>query len=224
MGREIAYGRDIVTNTQARLPHDVRARMSCAACHIAGGTVDRGGSFVGTYAQFPQWNRRAHRVITLQGRLAECFLYSMNGKPPAFDSRAMVALVAYIAWLSRDTPTMSAKNPQRGFAIPRPSGTPDAARGAALYAQSCRKCHGADGAGAGPIPPLWGATSFNDGAGMSKIDRMTGFVRYNMPADEPGTLSPRDAYDISGYVLSHKRPTFDGSAAIAFPPEPARYF
>lgn len=206
------------------MPHNVRARMSCAACHIAGGTVDRGGSFVGTYAQFSQWNQRAHRVITLQDRLAECFLYSMNGKPPAFDSREMVALVAYIAWLSRGTPTMSAKDPQHSFIVPRPSGSPDVARGGTRYAQSCQKCHRADGAGAGPIPPLWGATSFNNGAGMAKIDRMTGFVLYNMPADAPGSLSLRDAYDISGYVLSHRRPAFDGSAAIAFPAEPARHF
>ena len=31
------------------------------------------------YGRFPQWNSRAHRVIALQDRIAECFLYSMNG-------------------------------------------------------------------------------------------------------------------------------------------------
>jgi hypothetical protein len=48
---------------------------------VNGGTVARGGTFVGTYARFPQWNKRSKRVIALQDRLAECFLYSMNGTP-----------------------------------------------------------------------------------------------------------------------------------------------
>ena len=89
----------------------VRAQMSCAACHIAAGTQPRGGSFIGLYGRFPQWNKRAHRVIALQDRIAECFLYSMNGKPPAYSSKAMIAIVAYIAWLSRGVP-VGAKQPQ----------------------------------------------------------------------------------------------------------------
>lgn len=224
LGVAIAYGRDLLENTPARMPHNVRARMSCTACHIAAGTVNRGGSFVGTYARFPQWNERAHRVITLQDRLAECFLYSMNGTPPAYDSKEMIAIVAYIAWLSRDTPTMAAKDPKRSFVVPLPAGTPDVSRGATLYASDCAMCHRSDGAGAGPVPPLWGATSFNGGAGMAHLNRMTGFVRYNMPANAPGTLALRDAYDISGYVLSHARPAFRGSAPVAFPAQPAKYF
>ncbi len=36
-------------------------------------------------------------------------------------------------------------------------------------------------------------------------DRMTGFVRYNMPQNAPGSLSPAAAYDVSTYVLSHHR-------------------
>ena len=85
------------------MPKNVRVRMNCAACHLGGGTIARGGSFVGTYSQFPQWNKRSHRVIALQDRLAECFLYSMNGTPPAYQSKEMIALVAYISWLSRGT-------------------------------------------------------------------------------------------------------------------------
>src|SRR5580698_11540034 len=104
VGESIAYGRTIVMDTQTTMKGYVGAKMSCAACHLSGGTQPKGGSFVGIYGAFPQWNRRAHRVIALQDRIAECFLYSMNGRPPAYDSPAMIAMVAYIAWLSRGIP------------------------------------------------------------------------------------------------------------------------
>jgi thiosulfate dehydrogenase len=224
VGEQIKFGRDIMMYTASVLPHNVAARMSCAACHLNGGTVAGGGSLVGTYAQFPQWNQRAHRVIALQDRLAECFLYSMNGKPPAYHSKAMIALVAYIAWLSRGTPTFSTPHATPSDALTLPRAAPNVANGSHVYASSCSRCHGANGAGFGPIPPLWGATSFNGGAGMAHLKTMTGFVRRNMPEDKPGSLSVQDAYDVSAYVLSHARPKFHSTAPIVSSPEPARYF
>ncbi len=224
LGGAIRYGREIVMHTRSALPGDVRANMDCAACHIGGGTRARGGSFVGTFAAFPQWNKRARRVITLQDRLAECFLYSMNGRPPAYTSREMIALVAYIAWLSRGTPTLRTEPSSQRFAIALPNGPPDRARGGALYAQRCAACHGAGGAGAGAFPPLWGPASFNRGAGMAHVELMTGFVYYNMPKNAPGTLSPQEAYDVAGFVLSHERPAFRRNAIVSFPALPARYF
>lgn len=223
-GDEIRYGRQIIMNTRATLPKNVRARMDCAACHIDGGTRSRGGSFVGTYATFPQWNARAHRFITLQDRIAECFLYSMNGRPPAYTSREMIAVVAYIAWLSRGAPTLQTDMKPQSFKIPLPSGAPDLHAGAALFGQRCAACHGAGGAGGGPFPPLWGSGSFNDGAGMAHLDRMTGFVYYNMPQNAPHTLTPRQAYDVAAFVLSHERPAFGKSALVSFPALPAQYF
>jgi thiosulfate dehydrogenase len=203
----------------------VRAKLDCSACHLAGGTQARGGSFVGTYAYFPQWNKRSHRVIALQDRLAECFLYSMNGRPPAFASKEMVALVAYIAWLSRGTPSFSTPAPEKGFIEPLPSASPNVAHGATLYAQQCAVCHQASGAGiAGAFPPLWGAGSFNNGAGMAHIDRMTGFVMHNMPQNAPGSLTLQDSYDVSAYVLSQSRPKFDPTALVQSSPLPADYF
>jgi thiosulfate dehydrogenase len=225
VGDSIRYGRAIVMDTQHLMKGYVRARLDCAACHVDGGTKARGGSFVGTYAFFPQWNKRARRVITLHDRLAECFLYSMNGRPPGFASKEMVALVAYIAWLSRGTPVLSTPAPGGRFIEPLPSASPDVARGSALYAQKCALCHQANGAGmVGAFPPLWGADSFNDGAGMAHIDRMTGFVMHNMPQNAPGSLSLQDAYDVSGYVLTHARPKFEGKALVEQSPLPADYF
>ncbi len=225
VGDSIRLGRSIVTDTQTTRKGYVTARMECAACHVDGGTRAHAGSFVGTYSYFPQWNRRAGRVITLQDRLAECFLYSMNGRPPNFASQEMVGLVAYIAWLSRGTPAFSEPSPANRFIDPLPSASPDVANGAKIYAGQCAACHQAGGAGiAGAFPPLWGPTSFNDLAGMAHIDRMTGFVHHNMPQGNPGSLSLEDAYDVSAFVLSHARPVFKGKVPIEWSPLPAEYF
>lgn len=225
VGDSIRYGHEIVVNTKAVMKSYVRSDMTCAACHIDGGTKPKGGSFVGTYARFPQWNKRANRVIALQDRLAECFLYSMNGRPPSYSSREMIALVAYIAWLSRDVPTLAKEEPADRFIEPLPSASPNAEHGAQIYAQKCVACHQANGAGvSGTFPPLWGDTSFNSLAGMAHLDRMTGFVHYNMPQNAPGSLSIEDAYDVSAFVLGHSRPRFDATRLIAPEPTPASYF
>jgi thiosulfate dehydrogenase len=223
LGADIRYGREIVMHTRRLLPQDVRANMDCAACHISGGTKPHGGSFIGTYVKFPQWNKRARRVVMLQDRVAECFLYSENGKSPAFWSRQMIAVVSYIAWLSRNTPVLSTVSGQ-SFVTSLPSSPPSAVHGAALFAARCALCHGAGGAGSNVIPPLWGNASFNKGAGMARIQLMTGFVYFNMPQNAPGTLSLQDAYDISAFVLSHERPAFRSGTLVSWPAEPARYF
>jgi thiosulfate dehydrogenase len=225
VGQSIQYGYSLIVKTHRLMKQYVRADMSCAACHIAAGTQPRGGSFVGVYGRFPQWNKRAHRVIALEDRIAECFLYSMNGKPPAYDSKAMIAIVAYIAWLSRGTPVGAAQAASDGYIEPLPSASPDAARGASLYAQQCVACHRSNGGGIpGVYPPLWGNRSFNSGAGMAHLNRMTGFIRYNMPQNAPGALTVTQAYDIAAFVLSHPRPQFHKNALVVTRSLPAKYF
>ena len=224
-GDSIAYGYALIVKTHKLMKGYVRADMSCDACHLAAGQQARGGSFVGVYGRFPQWNKRAHRVIALQDRIAECFLYSMNGKPPTYNSKAMIAIVAYIAWLSRGTPVGAKQPASDRYIEPLPSSPPDKARGRSLFDQRCAECHQSDGAGiSGVYPPLWGPRSFNGGAGMAHIDRMTGFVRYNMPQNAPGSLTLEQAYDVAAFVLSHPRPHFHRDAVVVTGPQPAKYF
>lgn len=224
VGALVLYGHELVVNTRKYLKPYVTANMDCQACHVNGGTKARGGTFVGIAAQFPQWNKRAKRVISLQDRLAECFLYSMNGHPPAYNSREMEALVAYITYLSRGATVGSTPNPNLRLAQFSPPQKPDPKRGAQIYAQKCSMCHGVQGAGSSAYPPLWGATSFNGGAGMHRVTTMASFVRYNMPQNAPGTLSDQQSYDVAAYVLSHKRPKFDPQKLVQFPPQRAKYF
>lgn len=224
-GTSIAEGYALMVQTHRLMRGYVRADLNCSDCHIAAGTQPRGGSFVGAYARFPQWNKRARRVIALQDRIAECFLYSMNGRPPAYSSKAMIAIVSYIAWLSRGVPVGTKQPSSDRYVEPLPSATPDLLRGARLFVQRCAHCHGLDGQGQpGVYPPLWGMRSFNDGAGMARLDRMTGFVRYNMPHDAPGSLSLAQAYDVAAFVLRHVRPHFKKEALVVTRPLPAKYF
>lgn len=224
VGGLVRYGYELIVNTRAHLKPYVAVDMDCSACHVNAGTKDRGGSFVGIAAQFPQWNNRAKRVISLHDRLSECFLYSMNGRPPAANTREVEAIVAYITYLSRGVPLGAKPDPAKRIAHFEPPSKPDPKHGAVLYAQKCSACHGAGGAGSAAFPPLWGPRSFNDGAGMHRLWTMAGFVRYNMPQNAPGTLSDQEAYDISAFVLSHSRPKFDKSKKITFPPQDAGFF
>lgn len=225
VGTSIAYGHDIIVKTPALMKRFVRADLTCEDCHLAAGTQARGGTFIGTYGRFPQWNKRAHRVIALQDRIAECFLYSMNGRPPGYASKEMIAVVAYIAWLSRDTPVGQPQPESDRYIEPLPTSSPNNVAGSALYAQKCALCHGTDGQGiSGVYPPLWGARSFNNLAGMAHLDRMTGFVRYNMPQNAPGSLSIEQAYDVSAFILSHKHPRFRWNVLVAQPALRSRYF
>jgi thiosulfate dehydrogenase len=225
VGQSIAYGHAIIVQTRRLMKRYVVADLKCADCHLAAGTQPRGGSFIGLYGRFPQWNKRAHRVIALQDRIAECFLYSMNGRAPAYESKAMIAIVAYIAWLSRDTPIGAPQPADDRYIVPLPSAAPDLARGSAIFFEKCSACHGRDGEGrSGIFPPLWGSRSFNSGAGMAHIDRMTGFVRYNMPQNAAGSLTLAQAYDVAAFVLSHPRPHFRRNVLVTSSPRPAKYF
>lgn len=225
-GREgdlIRYGRLLVTDTPKFASQYIRAGMSCSACHINGGTKPHGGSLLGVYAKFPQWNKRAKRFITLEDRLQECFLYSMNGHPPPPYSREVIAMTAYIAFLSRGA-EVGKGFPDQGFLTLHAPKPPNKAAGEKIYVAQCAACHGVNGVGnpSANFPPLWGSKSFNDGAGMNT--KMAAFVKANMPLNAPGSLSDQQAEDVSAYVLSHPRPHFDPRRIISFPPKPASFF
>lgn len=223
-GALVAYGRNIIHDTPKYAGRYSKVGMSCEACHIDAGTKAHGGSFRGIFANFPQYNKRSKRFIALQDRLAECFLYSMNGTPPAYSSREMVALTAYIAYVSKGAPVGVGFSGQKlvNFSPPHP---PSVADGSKIFGQKCASCHGAQGQGVAIFPPLWGAKSFNSGAGMHRLTTMSAFVRYNMPyGGPPNVLSQQEAYDVSAFVLSHPRPAFDKTRMIAFPAAAADTF
>ena len=141
-------------------------------------------------------------------RIQECFQYSMNGKRPPADSDVITDLQSYFAWLATGAPT-GMTLPGQGYpALPAAANPPDPKRGAQLFDKTCAACHGADGQGneSAAIPPLWGAQSFNAGAGMHEVEKAARFIRANMPLGQGNTLTPDQARDIAAYIDGKPRP------------------
>lgn len=208
LGASIRLGRNIITDTPKYAAHYVGNKLNCADCHLDEGTKAYSSPLAGVTTVFPAYTRRDNRVISVGQRIQECFERSENGKPPSSDSPEMVAIVAYMNWLSKGIP-MGSTVKGRGFVHLETPQHVDPAAGAKIYAQSCAACHQSNGAGIpGSFPALWGPDSFNDGAGMSRVAKMAAFVKANMPQNSPGSLSVQQAYDVAAYVDSKPRPHY----------------
>jgi thiosulfate dehydrogenase len=182
---EIRRGFRLFTNTPVEAPRLAPGRMSCSNCHMNGGQREKSLPLVGVAGMFPEYNRRSGRLFSLGDRITDCFLRSENAtgalhpdELPTPTSREVLAISAYLTWLSRGAEM--GKNPSwRGQnAIPAKSLIPvaklDAAKGEAIYTERCTSCHGADGQGVQvgdkTAGPLWGPNSWNDGGNMTDED------------------------------------------------------
>jgi thiosulfate dehydrogenase len=89
----------------------------------------------------------------------------------------------------------------------------DPGQGKQLYDQECAACHGPDGQGlqlAQVKPgPLWGPKSWNDGAGLARVQTLAGFIRYAMPLSAPGSLTDEQAQQTVAFIDSQPRPHFE---------------
>jgi len=204
----IRRGRALIHSTRDSLPDKVGAALSCANCHSADGTVANAMPLVGAYSRFPQYRARSGHVDLLEDRINDCFKRSLNGKPLASESRDMRDIVTYIAFLSRGYPP---GKEMQGQSVPKLDPlVGDTARGRQVFATTCVACHGTDGNGTAAGPPLWGARSYNIGAGMARIRSAAAFIHHLMPRDRPGTLTPQQAFDVATYINTRPRPDFRG--------------
>lgn len=162
--------------------------------------------WVGTYARFPQYRARSGKVDLIEDRINDCFKRSLNGKALPTSGRDMRDIVAYFAFLSTGVPL---GGEIEGAGLPRLAPRPgDPVRGAATFASTCARCHGADGQGTAAAPPLWGARSYNVGAGMANILTAASFIHALMPIDRPGKLTEQQAFDIATYIDTRPRPDY----------------
>ncbi|WP_420131141.1 c-type cytochrome [Rhodopseudomonas sp.] len=220
---QLVRGMRLNTETRTLLPNHVGDDLNCTSCHLNAGTVADGSPYVGVSAFFPSYAPRAGRVITLEDRINGCFLRSMNGKPLPVDGDDMKAMVAYFDWMKGATKPED-KVAGRGVGKVDTSLKPDPVHGKEIYAKQCAVCHGADGEGlkdnAGRLvyPPLWGARSFNIGAGMARTYTAAAFVKRNMPIGthdkfplgQGGALTDQEAIDVADYFSHMDRPDFAG--------------
>jgi thiosulfate dehydrogenase len=224
LSNEIRLGFRIFTNTRAEAARFTPSRMSCNNCHLNGGQREKSLPLVGITGMFPEYNRRSGRLYSLNDRIVDCFLRSQNatGSPrageelPSLTSKEVLALAAYVTWLSQGFEV--GKNPPwRGQnALPAAKLIPveslEPAKGEAIFKERCTTCHGVDGQGVAvgdkKPGPLWGPDSWNDGAGAARVYTLAGIIRYSMPYLDPGSVSDEDAQQLAVFINSRPRPAF----------------
>ena len=233
-GDAIRHGRDLLQHTSALIGPDAREPamrfagngLECQSCHLEAGTARFGLPLVGIWSLYPAFSARVGAMQTMADRVNDCMLRSMNGRPLPEDSREMKAIEAYIRFLQSDQPDGVAPVGRGAPKLPLPTTAVDPARGKVVYQQVCAACHRADGQGIrySPLdaqdkqqrylfPPLWGADSYNDGAGMGHVITAAWFAHANMPKGITfayPVLKPRQAYDVAAYLDSQPRPHLPG--------------
>ncbi|WP_313085403.1 c-type cytochrome [Pseudomonas sp.] len=210
-GKLVQEGRAIFVDTPRRAPDYVGNGLACANCHLDQGRKANAAPLWAAYPLYPAYRKKNDKVNSYAERMQGCFQFSMNGKAPPADGPVIAALTAYSYWLATGAPTAQ-ELPGRGYPeVPQPSAGFDLARGKAVYAEHCAVCHGESGEGqksgaAYVFPPLWGADSFNWGAGMHRINTAAAFIKANMPLGKGGSLSDDDAWHVAAFMNSHERP------------------
>ena len=220
-GKMVRLGEAIFHDTQKNAGQFLGNDLQCSNCHIDRGRLAGSAPLWAAYVKYPAYRSKNGHVNTFEERLQGCFRYSMNGKAPPLGDKVLVALESYAYFLAKGAPT-GADLAGRGYPeLKKPDGF-DRKNGAAVYAANCALCHAGNGEGQKAadgttvFPPLWGARSYNWGAGMSSISNAAAFIKANMPLGKGGSLSDKDAWDVAAFIDGKERPQdprFAGSVA-----------
>lgn len=204
-------GEKLMTETSLHAPAYVGNALACSNCHLDAGRKAGAAPLWGAFVNFPAFRKKNGEINSFQKRVQDCFVYSLNGKPPPLGSPELLAIESYAAFMARGLPS-GMSPPGRGFPSLEAPGRPaDDSRGAAVYSERCSACHGPDGQGQSVdgrvvYPPLWGERSYNWGAGMATIDKAAAFIHANMPLGQERSLSVQQAWDVATYIDGQIRP------------------
>ncbi len=224
LSQAVRRGYRIFMNTPAEAGRLTPGRMSCNNCHLNAGQRERALPLVGVAGLFPEYNRRAGRLITLSDRIIDCFLRSQNATGrtpeeavlPVPTDPEVLDVSAYLAWLARGygvgrSPAWRNQNVISEQAL-IPIEKLDRKKGEALFVERCTSCHGVDGQGVAvgdkKPGPLWGADSWNDGAGAARVYTLAGIIRYMMPYLDPGSLTDEEAQQLAAFITAKPRPSY----------------
>jgi thiosulfate dehydrogenase len=220
-GDLVRYGRDLIANTsyylgpKGNVAHIANA-MNCQNCHIGAGAKSYGNSFAGVASMYPLFRPRSGIIESIEFRIKDCILRSLNGKDIDSTGLEMRAMVAYLKWIGRDVPKGTKPAGAGSVEPPYLNRAADTLKGKMVYIAKCQVCHGKKGEGilkedgVGFIyPPLWGNESYNIGAGLFRLGRFAGFVKYSMPLGatfEKPQLNDEEAWDVAAFVNSQPHP------------------
>ncbi|MEP7168970.1 MAG: c-type cytochrome [Bacteroidota bacterium] len=235
-GKLISYGRNLMIHTSKYFGPkgslSLKSNgMNCQNCHLEAGTRPYGNNLGAVSTTYPKFSPRANSMVTIAGKVNECFSRSMNGDPIDTSGKEMNALVAYIKWLGKDFKKDEKLAGSGGIRAPHfIDRAADTEKGRQVFDQFCSRCHGKDGEGQFVVdvlkdvtkqqggtattedlyyyPPLWGDHSFNGVATLYRLSKFAGFVQDNMPYPmtyKTAILTDEQAWDVAAYVNSRER-------------------
>jgi thiosulfate dehydrogenase len=222
--KTIEYGRDLIMNTAKYLgPKGVVGKLSngmnCQNCHRDAGTKPFGINYSAVYSTYPKFRARSGTNETIVKRISDCFERSLNGTKPDSSSKEVQAMIAYMKFLGAGVKKGVTPNGAGLEKLAYLNRAADPAKGLLLYQSKCTSCHGAKGEGVLSedkitfiYPPLWGAQSYNDAAGLYRISKFASYVKNNMPfgaSYQNQLLSDEEAWDLAAFVNSQPRPHKD---------------
>ena len=210
LGASVRRGLYLLRFTPESLPGYATSGLRCTSCHQNDGLKASSAPLTGTHARYPKYMPRTGAVIGLADRVNYCITRSLAGNVLPDGSREMQDILAYLAFISRGIPVGTKIAGADGLIAMADTLVGDTLQGKALFQQECVVCHGPDGQGNAPIPPLWGPRSFSIGASMAREERAASFIFHNMPQTKPGSLTAQQAFDLSAYINSHPRPDSPG--------------
>lgn len=193
--------------------------MNCQNCHLDAGTKPWGNNYGAVASTYPRFRARSGTEENIYKRISDCMERSLNGRALPEDSREMQAMMRYITWLGADIPKGETP-PGTGIVhLPYMDRAADPAKGQNIYAEKCAVCHGVNGEGmlaadgkTYTYPPMWGPASYNTGAGLYRLSRFAGYVKYNMPFGvdyRNPQLSDEECWDVAAFVNAQPRPVKD---------------
>ncbi len=207
----VVHGYEIITDSQKHASRYVGNALNCTNCHLQAGT-QKDALPLNVAGMYPKWRAKNGKRNGIGLRIRECFLYSMDGIMPPEDAPEVLAIAAYISYLSQGQ-VMGVEPEGRGVPTLEDTGyDPNPANGRLVYMEQCASCHGEQGDGIGDVPPVWGLDSYNSGAGMNRIQEAAGFIWANMPLGNGRTLTQQQALDVSAYLNLHLRPADPGQS------------
>lgn len=191
--------------------------MNCQNCHIEGGITPWGNNFSAVIISYPKLSTRSGKMMSLSRRINDCFERSLNGAAIDTTGKAMNAIIGYMHWVGDDVKPGKKPLGSGLMKLPYLTRAADPAKGQIVYVNLCARCHGKNGEGllnndasAFVYPPLWGAKSYNAGAGLYRLIAFSGFVKNNMPFMEATYDNPKltdeQAWDVAAFVNSQPRP------------------
>lgn len=222
--KQVEYGKELISHTAKYLGPkgsvlQITNGMNCQNCHLDAGTKAYGNNYGSVFSTYPKYRARSGMEEDIYKRINDCIERSLNGIALDKDGTEMQAIKAYIEFIGKDVPKGKKAKASGIFELPFLDRAIDPEKGEQIYVAKCQSCHQENGQGLlaedkieYTYPPLWGSNSYNFGAGLYRMSRFAGYIKYNMPLGATfgaPQLTDEEAWDLAAFVNSQPRPAKD---------------